>query len=252
MNPIGAERKNTHAVRTISDGEVHVWEIALDHPAINNVYLFNEVLSEDERVRASRLGLSVYRDKFVTARGYLRIILGCYLNTRPADIEFEYNEHGKPAIAAESDRKKISFNLSHSRNLALCAVAAKCDVGIDVEYIRPVLKPEKILERFFTPGEMEYFQSRPEIMRIRAFMSLWTIKEAYSKAVGRGFSSALKELDLSPVLSSTSPSAASISLEESDESWTILQIDTWNDYIAALAFKGDKPRISRFIADRSL
>ena len=252
MDSIDAKRKNTHAVRTISDGEVHVWEIALDHPAINPVYLFNEVLSDEERARASRLGLSVHRDKFVTARGYLRIILGRYLNIRPADIEFEYNEHGKPGIAAESDTKKISFNLTHSRNLALCAVAAKGAVGIDVEYIRPVLKPEKILERFFSPGEMEYYQSSPEIIRNRAFMSLWTIKEAYSKAVGRGFSSALKGLDLSPVLGGTSQAAASIRLEGSNENWTILQIDTGNDYIAALAFKGDPPGISRFIADRSL
>jgi phosphopantetheinyl transferase len=83
-------------------------------------------------------------------------------------------------------------------------------------------------------------------------MSLWTIKEAYSKAVGRGFTSALKGLDFSPVLRRTSPSAASVSLEGSNENWTILEIDTGNDYLAALAFKGDPPGISRFIADRSL
>jgi 4'-phosphopantetheinyl transferase len=252
VNPISVIQEDSHAVSALNDGEVHVWEIALDHPAIKPRNLFDEVLSEDERVRASRLGLSVYRDKFVTARGYLRIILGRYLNTRAEDIEFEYNEHGKPGIAADSDTKKISFNLSHSRNLALCAVAAKGDVGIDVEYIRPVLKPEKILERFFAPGEMEYFQSRPEIMRSRAFMSLWTIKEAYSKAVGTGFSSSLKDLDFSPFLTHTFPPCASIHLEGPNEDWSILQFDPRNEYIAALAFKGDPPGICRFIADRSL
>jgi 4'-phosphopantetheinyl transferase len=250
VNPIGAERKNIHAVSAIGDGEIHVWEIALDHPAIKPDYLFNEVLSEDERARASRLGFTVHRDNFVTARGYLRTILARYLNTRPGEIVFEYNEHGKPGVAAETGTKKISFNLSHSRDLALCAVAAKGEVGIDVEYIRPVLKPEKILERFFSPGEMEYFHSRPEVMRNRAFMSLWTIKEAYLKAVGTGFSSKLKDLDFSPVLTHKLASRASIVLEGSNEKWSILQFVPGNGYLAALAFKGDPPRISRFIADR--
>ena len=193
-----------------------------------------------------RLGLTDYRDRFVIARGYLRTILGRYLNIRPASIEFEYNERGKPGLPAESNLKGINFNMSHSRSLALCAVGVQAAVGVDVEYVRGVMRPEKILERFFSPGEREYYHSRPDIMKDRSFMSLWTIKEAYSKAVGTGFSSGLKDLDFSSVIKS--PDASS-RLEILNEKWTILQLDPGNDYIGALVHRGDVSEISHFIAD---
>lgn len=252
MNSIGASEENTQSAFALSEDEVHIWEIALDHPVADPRELFNRVLSEDEKERALRLRLPDYRDRFVTARGHLRIILGRYLNIEPADITFEYNEYGKPCIPAEANLKKISFNLSHSRDLALCAVASKREVGIDVEYIRPVMRPLRILERFFSPGEREYYLSRPEAMRTRAFMSLWTIKEAYSKAVGRGFSSGLKDLDFSHDLVNAPHPHAPIRLEKPNGKWTILRFDPVHDYIAALAIKGEAVRISRLTADRVL
>jgi phosphopantetheine--protein transferase-like protein len=70
------------------------------------------------------------------------------------------------------------------------------------------MRPEKILERFYSPDEREYYHSSPDIMKDRSFMSLWTIKEAYSKAVGTGFSSGLKDLDFSSVIKSPASQAA--------------------------------------------
>ncbi len=252
MNSISVIEEDPRTAGELNEGEVHVWVITLGGAEINPPDLFERVLSEDERERALRFRPGDSRNRFITARGYMRIILGSYLNIPPGDVAFEYSEHGKPAIASESGQKEISFNLSHSRNLALCAVSAKGEVGIDVEYIRPILRPEKILERFFSPGEREYFRSRPETMRSKAFMSLWTIKEAYSKAVGTGFSSNLKNLDFSPVLGHKLPSRASIILEGSNEKWSMLQFVPGNGYLAALAFKGGPPEISYFSTVRAL
>jgi 4'-phosphopantetheinyl transferase len=246
VNSFSGNRENPHFPPDISEGKIHIWEIALDEPEIRPGYLFDEVLSEDEKERAMRLGLQEYRDRFVTARGYLRTILGRYLNTEPASIEFEYNERGKPGLPAESNPRGIMFNISHSRSLALCAVGIKGEVGIDVEYVRRVTRPEKILERFFSPGEREYFHSRPDILKDRSFMSLWTIKEAYSKAVGTGFSSGLKGLDFSSVITSSNAHAR---IEVLNERWTILPLDPGNDYIGALAHRGDVSEIIRFTSD---
>lgn len=246
VNPFSGNRENSHFSPDICEGKIHIWEIALDKPAVGPRELFKHVLSDDEKERAMRLGLQEYRDRFVTARGYLRTILGRYLNTEPASIEFEYNQRGKPGLPAESNPKGINFNISHSRNLALCAVGVKGEIGVDVEYVRRVMRTDKILERFFSPGEREYFHSRPDIVKERSFMSLWTIKEAYSKAVGTGFSSGLKELDFSPVITTSN---ASTCIEVLNERWTILQLDPGNDYIGALAHRGDVSEIIRFITD---
>ena len=246
MNSFSGNRENPHFPPDICEGKIHIWEIALDNPEAVPRELFKHVLSDDEKERAMRLGLKDYRDRFVTARGYLRTILGRYLNTEPASIEFEYNERWKPGLPAESNPKGIMFNISHSRSLALCAVGIKGEVGIDVEYVRRVTRPEKILERFFSPGEREYFHSRPDILKDRSFMSLWTIKEAYSKAVGTGFLSGLKGLDFSSVITSSNAHAR---IEVLNERWTILQLDPGNDYIGALAHRGEVSEIIRFTSD---
>ena len=237
------------SVSTISEGEIHLWQITLDDPLVNPDNLYNEVLSEDEKERASWFRFSEYRSKFITARGHLRKILGRYLKTRPEEIVFAYNEYGKPGIPAGSNRQKINFNLSHSRDIALCAIAADYEVGIDIEYVRRVMRSEKILERFFSPGETEYYHSCPANMRERAFMTLWTMKEAYSKAVGTGFTSNLKELDLSPALTGTSPSRVSVPRGDGMEKWSIYTFTPFNEYAASLALKGEAHGVSYFPAD---
>jgi len=249
VNPQNAPGGKTRDIKALSEGEVHIWEIALDDPALKTGGPYGEILSEDEKTRASRLIPGVFRDRFVTARGYLRIILGLYLDMPPGELRFEYNKHGKPALPAGVNPKNISFNLSHSRSLALCAVTVSGEIGIDVEYPRRVLKAEKILERFFSRGEREYYRSSPEAEKERAFMSLWTIKEAYSKALGMGLSSDLGNVDLSPALSGEATSRASVFGDNgSEEIWTVHRFQPWDEYVAALALKGEASSISRYSA----
>ena len=249
MNPQIALQEKTRDIQALSEGEVHIWEITLDDPALKTGDLFGEILSGDERTRASRLIPGVYRDRFVTARGYMRIILGFYLDMPPGGIRFEYNKHGKPALPAEANPKSLRFNLSHSRSLALCAVTVRGEIGIDVEYPRRVLRAEKILERFFSEAEREYYRSRRETEKERAFMGLWTIKEAYSKALGKGLSSQLRDIDLSPALSDGATSRVSVHTDNGpEEIWTLHRFRPGDEYVAALALKGELSVISRYTA----
>lgn len=224
-----------------------MWGIDLDDVSLEKRDVFREVLSEDERTRASRLIPGVYGERFVTARGCLRTILGLYLDIPPGEVRFEYLRHGKPALHAEANPMNISFNLSHSRSLALCAVSVKREIGIDVEYPRPVARAEKILERFFSEGEREYYRSQPETLKERSFMNLWTMKEAYSKALGRGLSSELRDIDLAHVLSGGSPAGTPVRLDIGHEGiWTIHRFRPKDEYIAALALKGEASGIKSF------
>lgn len=251
VNSVSVNWNRPPGTLTLSEGEIHVWRIALDDPALKPEDLFKDILSEEEKQRAVRLRFSEYRNKFINARSCLRKILGNYLKTHPKEIVFECNEYGKPAIPAESNPDEIKFNLTHSRNLALCAVAKKIDVGIDVEFVRHVMRPDRILERFFSENERELYNSRPETMKIRAFFKLWTIKEAYSKALGTGFTSRLKGADLSSVLRDASPACALVSLREGEGKWSILQIAPDGEHIGALALRGEMKKISYFLAGQS-
>lgn len=233
---------------SLSKGEIHLWKIALDDPALKPEDLYNDILSEDEKERAGRFRFAEYGNRFVAARAYLRKILGVYCNAKPSDIVFKYNEHGKPGIPEGSNPGEIQFNLSHSGDLALCALTKKSAVGIDIEFLRQVTRPEKILERFFSDRERAYYHSQPESMKIRAFLKLWTIREALSKALGTGFSSQLKEIDLSPALESSFPARASITQTNESGIWSILQIAPCDGYIGGLAYEGDAKQIRYFLA----
>ena len=85
-------------------------------------------------------------------------------------LVFTQNEHGKPAIKGAD----IYFNLAHSSNVSVCAVADR-PVGVDVESKYRV--SDAVKKRCFTQNEYD-----------SAFYHIWTRKEAVSKAEGSGIS----------------------------------------------------------------
>src|SRR6266849_1484908 len=118
----GAERswRRGPASPVIWPNEVHVWKINLKAPGLCD---HREVLSNDERVRASRFRFHTDSDRFIAARSSLRTILARYLWTQPAELDFCLNAFGKPHLAGGQDKLGLRFNLSHSHDLALLAVA---------------------------------------------------------------------------------------------------------------------------------
>ncbi|MBR1502255.1 MAG: 4'-phosphopantetheinyl transferase superfamily protein [Prevotella sp.] len=99
---------------------------------------------------------------------------------------FEYNVHGKPAIAGHPE---IYFNLSHCKEAAACVIS-DAPVGIDVESIRAY--KDSLARYTMNEEELEQIQTaaKPEA----AFIRLWTMKEAALKLIGTGISNDLKSV----------------------------------------------------------
>src|SRR5204862_125320 len=71
----------------------------------------------------------------------------------PEELVFAVGPHGKPRL---DDRDTaVRFNLSHSADLALIAIAGGVEVGIDVEEIRPRKDLGAVARRVFTEAERE-------------------------------------------------------------------------------------------------
>ncbi|WP_313563407.1 4'-phosphopantetheinyl transferase family protein [Ruminiclostridium cellobioparum] len=129
--------------------------------------------------------------RFVHREDALRCLLGDLLSRyalgkrtglKNSELKFMVNEYNKPLLVAP---EHLHFNVSHSGNWAVCAVADKL-VGIDVEYVKNI--DLKIAERFFTNYEYDSLVKQDPKNRIRYFYTLWTLKESYIKADGRGLS----------------------------------------------------------------
>lgn len=106
-------------------------------------------------------------------------------------LRYRYTDQGKPYLA---DYPDLYFNLSHSGNVAVCAVA-DCEVGMDVQVYGK--GREAVAKRFFTGQEQEMLQRAKEEGRFEeVFFSLWSIKESYLKYTGLGMKMGLDSFDI--------------------------------------------------------
>jgi 4'-phosphopantetheinyl transferase len=195
----------------LADDEVHLWRAWLEQPTIC-LRLLYRLLSVDERHRAGRFRFDLDRNRFIARRGLLRVILGRYLDLKPASIRFGYGPNGKPFLEDACDRDELTFNLSHSKELAIYAISRKRKIGVDVERIRSIPEADKIVRDVFAsrePHHGQHEEPRPRLthkcqglrtatrrqrfifpMRgakaIETFFEWWTRTEAYVKASGDG------------------------------------------------------------------
>ena len=217
---------------SLESGTVHVWRISLDQPD-DRLDRFRRTLDPDELNRASRFHFEKHRQHFIVARGFLRSVVARYLETQPEALRFSYGAYGKPELASEH---VLRFNLSHSHEVALLAVALDAEVGVDVEHVRADFASEEIARRFFSRAEVEVFNALPKEEQVAAFFRCWTRKEAYIKAIGKGLSQALDAFDVT-----LAPGAAPALLRAEDDDasrWLLTDLNAGDGYAAALAIAG--------------
>ncbi|MHB8209248.1 4'-phosphopantetheinyl transferase family protein [Mucilaginibacter sp.] len=140
-------------------------------------------------------------------------------NLRLADIK--YTEFNKPFFESNLD-----FNIAHSNNYVVCAMATNCRIGIDIEKVKtgPITDYKAILSN----SELDTIIN--SIAFHETFYSVWTKKEAIVKADGRGFNLQLNEVDTtcSPLI-----------LDETSWFTETVFIDT--DYVLNVAFNNKSP-----------
>jgi 4'-phosphopantetheinyl transferase len=219
--------------------QIHVWRAKLDR-SLEEARSALPCLAEDERTRAMRFHFDNHRRDFIVARTFLRSVLARYLGQNRAQIKFEYSRYGKPAIAASGRGSPFFFNLTHSHQLALLALTARAEIGIDVEFIRAI--DEGIAERYFSRSEVAALRALPPDLQNEAFFNCWTRKEAYIKARGEGLSLALDEFDVS--LAPGAP-AAILAVRKGEEAsrWRLAHLQPAPGYVGALAIRAPKTEL---------
>jgi 4'-phosphopantetheinyl transferase len=175
----------------LETGEIQVWLANLDEQQADDSW---EVLSEEEKDRAARLRDLLSSRRFANAHGILRRLLGAYLTQDPRKLTFRYGAQGKPALAGAAE-KALSFNLSHSGELAVYAIAKGLDVGVDIEYLRPLDDLESMAGMVLSPTEWTNLKAEPAEEKLKYFFALWTYKEAVLKVTGNGLTGSMKAVE---------------------------------------------------------
>lgn len=212
---------------------VHVWAAPLDLAA-ERIASLMKVLSTDELERAEKFHFPHLRNRYIAARGSLRVLLGRYLHRDPTALEFSYSSRGKPALNGQGT-ESLHFNLAHSHDLALIAVTRAAPVGVDVERIRPMRDADQIAGRFFSAREAEAFRKVPAAEQDAAFFSLWTRKEAWLKATGDGISESLSKFEVA-FLPTDEPRVLAIGGDAAaGAAWSLSALNPAAGFVGALA-----------------
>ena len=161
---------------------VRVWCLRLERNAAR-VAAWLAALPAEEQARAARFRQPDDAARVVLGRTALRRVLGVRLGCSPAAVSLVPGPNGKPVLPPESP--PWEFNLSHSGDWLLLALAWRRRVGIDGEAWRD-LGYATLAERAFAPEERAALAAAPAAERAATFFAVWTRKEALLKARGLG------------------------------------------------------------------
>ncbi|HLF29143.1 MAG TPA: 4'-phosphopantetheinyl transferase superfamily protein [Anaerolineae bacterium] len=227
----------------LEEHDIHVWRIALDQPEAT-IHRLQSTLSSDERERAERFQFDRDRRRFISAHAALRMLLARYLASQPNQIRFEYGAHGKPWLAANGVSDRIEFNLAHSGEYAVCGITRYQPIGIDLEFMRPVLDADQIVERFFSTQECATFRALPTDLKHATFFAGWTRKEAFIKAIGDGLSRPLDQFDVALAPGDPARIMSVGGSEREARNWSLFAFAPETNYVGAVAVASSEWSIS--------
>ncbi len=209
-----------------------MWRGIVDIPSID-LQVYWETLTADEQERAQRLRFPQHRNRFISARGMLRKLLGYYLSLAPQDIELKIGLQGKPFVQSR-DPNQLYFNVSHSQKLVLIAFSNSSEVGIDVEGPKSRLDYRAIAKRIMNEQEASWFHHLPESKQRSAFFTCWTRKEAFVKTHGKGLTFPLRDITVSFLPGQPASILKVNNPELNSLSWSIYSIYARPQYTGAL------------------
>jgi 4'-phosphopantetheinyl transferase len=187
----------------------------------------------------------VYRHP--TIRSLAADLLGRYLQVPPGRIRYRYNAFGKPDLAHEFGGR-IRFNLSHAGGLALIAIAAESDVGVDLEFVETRADYQTIARSFFSAAEADPLGALAVDRRAEAFLGCWTKKEACLKACGAGLAIPLDRVVV-PVDPARDPVDVHVRAYDLVPAtrWSVYTLRPAPGYVGALAIGGGcTPRLREY------
>ncbi|NEQ43482.1 MAG: 4'-phosphopantetheinyl transferase superfamily protein [Leptolyngbya sp. SIOISBB] len=174
---------------TLEPDEVHIWLTFSEdcHAAEMHSEYVNWLDSQEEN-RYRTFKFQRHRFDFLCAHALSRSCLASYCQVHPTDIKFSHNQYGRPELQHPKCSPIIHFSLSHTNGIAVFAAAHLENIGIDIENTQRQLDYLQIANTSFSVSEIQEIESLSDQVLKDRFFQYWTLKEAYTKALGMGLS----------------------------------------------------------------
>ena len=219
----------------LDTSDIHLWFAdTRDFPLQQLEERCLQWLSEQERIKFAKYKVVSSRHEFLLGQFLLRTTLSDYGKNLPREWLFVLGEYGKPELSAELAVEMPCFNLTHSKGKVVLALSLQQQIGIDLEAAREQRRIRKIAQRHFSQAETEQLFALPEQSHLTRFYELWTLKESYIKATGKGLSESLCSFGFDISIDSM---RFWLQNDDADEAhhWQFWQLDAGSDFCLALA-----------------
>jgi 4'-phosphopantetheinyl transferase len=221
---------------------VRIWLTSVDNadPARTR-----DLLSAEELERAERMVSPDLRRRFLARRAMARELLGRETGEDPAGLVLERRcercGEDHPASPLGDGDSGVWWSASSSAGLAAVAIAG-CRVGLDIEKHGERPRWERIARRFYSEDERRAVAGSPA-----RFLELWTLKEAYLKALGLGLPGGLRSLECTGL----APAAGEWSTTAAHPGWRFRGFEPESGFAGAVAVEGspDSIELRRWSAD---
>jgi phosphopantetheinyl transferase len=139
-----------------------------------------------DRFYAQKFKRPLRSQQSLLGRCLLRMAYGELMNSSVCDLVIDVNESGALDLSAQSSKGHLFGSISHSGDCICAIINDETSVGIDVEQKKDKRDISALISALSDVDEYEYFSSHRE----QAYC-LWTLNEAYGKAMGTGLPMAI-------------------------------------------------------------
>jgi 4'-phosphopantetheinyl transferase len=175
----------------LQDNQVHIW---LAEPGSiksqEEITRLALLLDSEEQKKYHTIQSASARHSYLIAHALVRLSLSRYARIEPGEWQFRTNQFGQPRIAGNTS---LRFSLTRTNGLVACAITKIAAIGIDVESTARIKNLQGVSRHALTPRETEYISSIESPAQHQLFIGIWTLKEAFIKAIGKGLSQPLTD-----------------------------------------------------------
>lgn len=210
------------------------------------------LMTDAERKRAAGFRSESAKALFIASRALQRVLGGRYLGVPASDVVIERRcrlcgdpAHGRPYLVGGDG---LDFSVSHSGTRVVLGYAVGRRIGIDVEADDRKVDAAALGAHVLSAGERESLAALDGGELRRAFLALWTRKEAAVKLTGHGLVVPLSHLSVSGGAAEVAP----VPEGWPQEAVRLAALPLGPGYCGALAYTGDTPDVSVRSADEFL
>ncbi|MEK8141862.1 4'-phosphopantetheinyl transferase superfamily protein [Streptomyces sp. M10(2022)] len=145
------------------------------------------------------------RYRFAASRLLIKYMAAAALGTMPEYLDLAYRLGGRPYLRGFD---QLDLSLSHTGEMLAVGLNRTGRIGVDVELADRFVRLDLLEPRMLTPAEAQEIAELPESRRNAHALRLWTLKEAYSKALGQDCGSASRSSASDPAAGCSPPTEA--------------------------------------------